>query len=342
MDKYMHHLGLLPNEASLLEASFSIETTLTRPHKQSTSPNIILMEPSILSPLEESSDHFSIVNYGPTSQNPFGFLATTSHVEIGSMNLRMMANQSVPQFPDTSFLAIPDQNFHQLAYCCPSQQVLEENFYYIMDRCPPKQHLQEHNNLYLVVDGFLPQNQPPKANLHLPNENLSQNLEQQQVPLIGYTNLKDQMPYIDQQQPSFSFDSPTWNHVDPNWEAINAYLSGKVRPSPKIAHIYKCSTCGVEFPNAQAYGGHLSSHRKDQKKKKLAANEHRLEKVNLKRPSSNIRKAIVLPSSRKSIPLKEARDEKNDMKNKKFECESQDSMPGSFIWKDTKCFDKRS
>ncbi|KAG1334047.1 hypothetical protein COCNU_03G001660 [Cocos nucifera] len=363
MDKHMQHLELLPNQSSPIEASFPIETILMSPKKQSTSPNITLMEASILAPLEEPSDHISTANYGPTSQNPFDFLATgnqlafipnsslsstslvnhpttisttTAQVEIGSLNLSMMDNQPLPQFPNTSFLGISSKNFDQLAYSCPSQQVPEENLCHVVSGSPPKQYLQEHNNLYHVVDGFLPQKQPPKANLHLTGGYLSQNPHPQQIPSMDYTNLKDRVPCIDQQTffsfhgPNPTYLNPAWDYVDTNWEGINAYLLGKVRPSPDITHIYKCSICGIESPNAQAYGGHLSSHRKNKKKEKLAANKHELEKVDLK-PPTNTGKAIIWPSSRKSTLIKEHEDEKNDVKNKKLECESENSVSSLFI-----------
>lgn len=56
--------------------------------------------------------------------------------------------------------------------------------------------------------------------------------------------------------------SPASDPLDPNWEAIGSYLVGQVRPGPDVTRVYKCERCGLEFPNAQAFGGHMSSHSK--------------------------------------------------------------------------------
>ena len=45
-------------------------------------------------------------------------------------------------------------------------------------------------------------------------------------------------------------------------EAVKSFLAGTVRPGPDVTQIYKCNECSLEFPNAQAYGGHMSSHSK--------------------------------------------------------------------------------
>ncbi|KAK8937085.1 hypothetical protein KSP39_PZI011804 [Platanthera zijinensis] len=51
-----------------------------------------------------------------------------------------------------------------------------------------------------------------------------------------------------------------------DWEAVRYFLSSQVRPGGDVSRIYKCSVCRHEFPNAQAYGGHMSSHSKSNKK----------------------------------------------------------------------------
>ncbi|ONK70168.1 uncharacterized protein A4U43_C05F30970 [Asparagus officinalis] len=45
-------------------------------------------------------------------------------------------------------------------------------------------------------------------------------------------------------------------------EAVLSFLSGQVRPGPDVNYIYRCNECSLEFPNAQAFGGHMSSHSK--------------------------------------------------------------------------------
>lgn len=367
MEKYKHLLELLPNQARPKQSSFSIETTFTSPRDQSTSPHIMPMEPSILAPLEEPSDHIGSVNHDPTSQILFGFLATdsqqafipnssvssTSHVnhlatistttadvEIGSTSLRMMTTQLLHQYPDTSLPAsMASETFDQPAYGCPPQQLLEKNLHDFVGGCPLKQQLEEQNNLYYVVDGFPPPKKPPVGNFHL-TSGCPQNPQQQQVPLMGYNDLKNQAPCINIQQNFFSFHgsnlehlNPTGNPMDPNWEAVNSYLLGKVRPAPDIARIYKCSICGTEFPSAQAFGGHMSAHRQTKKREKLEVTKHQFKNVELK-PSYLASKgvAIVWPSSKKLTPLKKAEKENNDMMDKeKFECKSEEPMSSSFI-----------
>ncbi|KAJ8500240.1 hypothetical protein OPV22_010792 [Ensete ventricosum] len=65
-----------------------------------------------------------------------------------------------------------------------------------------------------------------------------------------------------------SYLNPTGDPLDPNWEAIESYLAGHVRPGPDVARVYKCNICSLEFPSAQAYGGHMSSHSKTKRRKK--------------------------------------------------------------------------
>lgn len=59
------------------------------------------------------------------------------------------------------------------------------------------------------------------------------------------------------------------NQSEEELKAIQSYLDGVVRPGPDV-QIYKCHKCYVEFPNAQAYGGHMSSHSKKRKAERLS------------------------------------------------------------------------
>lgn len=43
-------------------------------------------------------------------------------------------------------------------------------------------------------------------------------------------------------------------------------LNFQLRGGDPSSRVYRCSRCGVDFPNAQAYGGHMSSHSKVKKK----------------------------------------------------------------------------
>lgn len=57
--------------------------------------------------------------------------------------------------------------------------------------------------------------------------------------------------------------TPVENPPEPNWEAINAYLKGQVRPGADVERVFRCNVCGAEFANAQALGGHKGMHRKN-------------------------------------------------------------------------------
>lgn len=68
--------------------------------------------------------------------------------------------------------------------------------------------------------------------------------------------------------PYLAYLNPTGDPLDPNWEAIESYLAGHVRPGPDVARVYKCNICNLEFPSAQAFGGHMSSHSKTKRREK--------------------------------------------------------------------------
>ncbi|ONK61655.1 uncharacterized protein A4U43_C08F32210 [Asparagus officinalis] len=74
-------------------------------------------------------------------------------------------------------------------------------------------------------------------------------------------NLYSQKKSMKLMRPMENFD----NH-DP--EAIASFLAGQVRPGPNAPRIYKCEICSLEFPSAQAIGGHMTSHCSRKKAKK--------------------------------------------------------------------------
>ncbi|KAG0499142.1 hypothetical protein HPP92_003833 [Vanilla planifolia] len=53
--------------------------------------------------------------------------------------------------------------------------------------------------------------------------------------------------------------------VNHDWEAVRYFLSSQVRPGGDVSRVYRCDLCSHEFPNAQAYGGHMSSHSKNKR-----------------------------------------------------------------------------
>lgn len=85
----------------------------------------------------------------------------------------------------------------------------------------------------------------------------------------NYCILKHQLPRQEYTPPPVSVSVSSGNNFvatmddilchDP--EGVACFLAGIVRPGPDCS-IYKCSTCSVEFPNAQAFGGHMKSHAK--------------------------------------------------------------------------------
>lgn len=50
-----------------------------------------------------------------------------------------------------------------------------------------------------------------------------------------------------------------------DWEAMTYFLRCQVRCGGDVSRVYKCNFCSHEFPNAQAFGGHMSSHSKTKK-----------------------------------------------------------------------------
>lgn len=80
-------------------------------------------------------------------------------------------------------------------------------------------------------------------------------------------------------------------------EGVACFLAGVVRPSPDVPHIYKCSLCFVEFPNPQAFGGHMKGHakRKAEEKKKEAG-----ENAKKKGKSCSKRKCCSSSSSKRN------------------------------------------
>lgn len=69
-------------------------------------------------------------------------------------------------------------------------------------------------------------------------------------------------------QKSMNLMNPMENFDNHDPEAIASFLAGQVRPGPNAPRIYKCEICSVEFPSAQAIGGHMTSHCSRKKPKK--------------------------------------------------------------------------
>ncbi|PKA67084.1 Zinc finger protein ZAT7 [Apostasia shenzhenica] len=80
--------------------------------------------------------------------------------------------------------------------------------------------------------------------------------------------------------------------VNHDWEAVRYFLRRQVRPGGDVCRVYKCDICGHEFPNAQAYGGHMSSH---SKRKKNSGRDDNSSAAALSRKTT--RTASVLPAA---------------------------------------------
>lgn len=83
------------------------------------------------------------------------------------------------------------------------------------------------------------------------------------IPIpTSYTPTYYNASFTPNQNPAI-WSSPTVvENLEPNWEAINAYLRGQVRPGADVERVFRCSVCGTEYANAQALGGHMGMHRK--------------------------------------------------------------------------------
>ncbi|RRT77384.1 hypothetical protein B296_00010082 [Ensete ventricosum] len=109
----------------------------------------------------------------------------------------------------------------------------------------------------------------------------------QTAPPMKFIELHAQGPNIDHHQPHLhaepyhgpTYLNPTGDPLDPNWEAIESYLAGHVRRGLDVSRVYKCNICNSEFPCAQAFGGHMSSHSKNKRgEKPLAKRKRRMSK----------------------------------------------------------------
>lgn len=86
-------------------------------------------------------------------------------------------------------------------------------------------------------------------------------------PLPYYITSDHNSSHVPLHDPTNYFDAGDVHLLDPNWEAISAFLAGHVRPGTDVAQVYRCVVCNVEFANPQALGGHMSAHSKGRKKK---------------------------------------------------------------------------
>lgn len=137
----------------------------------------------------------------------------------------------------------------------------------------------------------------------------------QTAPPMEYIELHTQAPKIDHQPlhaesyHNLAYLNPTGDPLDPNWEAIESYLAGHVRRGLDVSRVYKCNICNSEFPCAQAFGGHMSSHSKNKRGEKPLAKRKRrmLKKVRLnKRLSSASMKEKAGVFSKEASSIDEA------------------------------------
>jgi C2H2-type zinc finger len=82
-----------------------------------------------------------------------------------------------------------------------------------------------------------------------------------------YYMTNDENSRVPLQEPTNFLDAGDGNMLDPNWEAISAFLAGHVRPGADVTQVFHCAVCNVEFANPQALGGHMSAHSKARKNK---------------------------------------------------------------------------
>jgi hypothetical protein len=83
------------------------------------------------------------------------------------------------------------------------------------------------------------------------------------IPIqTSYPTTYYNVPYPPSQNPAIWPTPAVVENPEPNWEAINAFLRGQVRPGADVKRLYKCCVCGAEYANAQALGGHMGMHRK--------------------------------------------------------------------------------
>jgi C2H2-type zinc finger len=86
------------------------------------------------------------------------------------------------------------------------------------------------------------------------------------IPFQYYITNGDNSHVLLQELANFS-DAGDGNLLDPNWDAISAFLAGRIRPGADVTHVFHCAVCDAEFTNPQALGGHMSAHSKERKNK---------------------------------------------------------------------------
>ncbi|ONK70174.1 uncharacterized protein A4U43_C05F31030 [Asparagus officinalis] len=96
-------------------------------------------------------------------------------------------------------------------------------------------------------------------------------------------------------------------------ESLACFLAGVVRPSPDVPHIYKCSLCFAEFPNPQAFGGHMKAHAK-----RKIEEEKKQERDNAKKKGKSCSKRKCCSSSSSK------RNKAKASKKKRCRCQSSD------------------
>lgn len=103
---------------------------------------------------------------------------------------------------------------------------------------------------------------------------------------LPYCINNDETSHFPLQDPTNYLCASGVNPLDPNWDAINAFLAGHVRPGPDVTHVYRCVVCNVEFANPQALGGHMSSHSKVRKNKDVlrSSKPKKFKKTETKKP----------------------------------------------------------
>lgn len=137
-------------------------------------------------------------------------------------------------------------------------------------------------------------------------------------------------------RPFFGSSSNFENTIQKIWdhdrEGVMSFLAGRVRPGPDVSEIYKCKICSMEFPNANAYGGHKSSHSKTKRQKDVAEMEgegsKKMKRNSVEAPISATKK--IKKEGKKSKEKGNNEKKKDGKGDKENSCESDESVTGEF------------
>lgn len=236
-----------------------------------------------------------VVPFETANQTPTYFNSKSSIIEQPSLPLITQKFPMTPKEPPSTYFQSHVKNPTDLLNPkeqLPSKQFSpfyfpSQNFLLNLERHPPQGYIASQN--ILLND----KEQLNDYSSHYPHTKKEKDQLPGEFHPPTYINAKVQsseMPYRPSNLHS-NFVNAMNDLLSHDQEAVSYFLAGQVRPGQDVTQIYKCSECSMEFPNAQAFGGHMSSHSKGKKRKNststVEGNSKRSKYSNIKASSSH-------------------------------------------------------